>query len=220
MEFQRARGARASHTNAACSGARTRDIDAQIASAAAELRSATHVMITIGGNDAGFGDLVFQCLVTRDRSDCEDAVEDAIDLLPELRGRLRANLDAIAAAAPDATVAVVGYPLLVGANTYRLPGYEAGNAIRTLGALAAGAYLAEVRDANADDPGRFVYVDLHDVYAGHELAGPEADWIRQIGTSVLRAEWVHPTAVGHRATADHLDGLDGSRRDPTAPGAR
>lgn len=209
VELQSARGARAAHTNAACSGARTRDVDAQIRGAASELRAATHVMISIGGNDAGFGDLVFQCLVTRDRRDCESAVEDATDLLPELRARLRSNLDAIAAAAPDATVAVVGYPLLVGANRYRLPGYEAGNAIRTLGALAAGAYLAEVRAANAGDPGRFVYVDLHGVYAGHELAGPRADWIRQIGTSVLRAEWVHPTAAGHRATAAHLDALEG-----------
>jgi lysophospholipase L1-like esterase len=209
VELQRARGVQASHTNAACSGARTRDVGAQIQGAAAELRAATHVMISIGGNDAGFGNLVFQCLLTRDRRDCEEAVEDATDMLPELRTRLRANLDAIAAAAPDATIAVVGYPLLVGANTYRLPGYEAGNAIRTLGALAAGAYLAEVRSANAADPGRFVYVDLHGVYAGHELGGPRADWIRQIGTSVLRAEWVHPTAAGHRATAAHLDGLDG-----------
>ncbi len=220
VDLQARRGAGATHTNAACSGARTRDIDAQIADASAELRRATHVMISIGGNDAGFGDLVFQCLVTRDRRDCEDAVEDATDLLPELRTRLRANLDAIALAAPDATIAVVGYPLLVGANTYRLPGYEAGNAIRTLGALAAGAYLAEVRAVNAGDPGRALYVDLHDVYAGHELGGPRADWIRQIATSVLRAEWVHPDATGHRATATHLDGLTGfaERRLRIGPG--
>lgn len=220
VDLQIARGAQASHTNAACSGARTRDIDAQIRAAATQLGSATHVLVSIGGNDAGFGNLVFQCLLTRDRGDCEEAVEDAIDLLPQLRERLRANLDAIAAAAPGATIAVVGYPLLVGANTYRLPGYEAGNAIRTLGALAAGAYLAEVRAANAGDPGRFVSVDLHDVYEGHELGGSRSDWIRRIGTSVVRAEWVHPTAAGHRATAEHLDALTGfaAPRLRTAPG--
>jgi hypothetical protein len=89
----------------ACSGAKTSDL---LATQLQALSSATTlVTMTIGGNDIGFSNLIYQCTL----SDCSAALDAA-------RAGLDATLDtpldnvfnAVRAKAPNAKIIVLGYP--------------------------------------------------------------------------------------------------------------
>ncbi len=94
----------------ACGGATTADVlDRQLASFPADTRLVT---ITIGGNDAGFIDVIGSCLLGSPSS-CSTRVGRAERFVrTRLTARLRRVYDAIGDRAPDATVVVAGYPRL------------------------------------------------------------------------------------------------------------
>jgi lysophospholipase L1-like esterase len=89
----------------ACSGARTSDLLATQLPAVTD--TTTLVTMTIGGNDIGFANLIYQCTL----SDCSAAL-DATQA--NLEASLGSSLDSVYAAvksrAPFATVIVLGYP--------------------------------------------------------------------------------------------------------------
>jgi len=92
-------------TFAACQGAVTSDV---VESQVGALSAATkYVTITIGGNDIGFANLVISCTL----GDCTSTIASSN---AQIAGQLPAKLDAAYAAirsrAPNATVAVLGYP--------------------------------------------------------------------------------------------------------------
>jgi lysophospholipase L1-like esterase len=89
----------------ACSGAKTSDLLATQLPAVTD--TTTLVTMTIGGNDIGFANLIYQCTL----SDCSAAL-DATQA--NLEASLGSSLDSVYAAvtsrAPFATVIVLGYP--------------------------------------------------------------------------------------------------------------
>src|SRR5829696_4972632 len=93
----------------ACSGARISDVTNTQLSA---LTTATnYVTISVGGNDAGFADVLTECAMPGWASNCNGAIDRA---QAYVNGSLPAQLgtlySAIRARAPYAKVVVVGYP--------------------------------------------------------------------------------------------------------------
>ena len=93
-------------TFAACSGAKTSNL---LATQMQAVTSATTlVTMTIGGNDIGFANLIYQCTL----SNCSAALDST---RANLETKLGAPLDTVyttvkARAAPGATIIVLGYP--------------------------------------------------------------------------------------------------------------
>lgn len=92
----------------ACSGARTGDV---LAGQLGPLSSSTGlVSISIGGNDAGFADVMTTCVLESDSS-CLSRVATARAYVDQtLPGNLDSVYSAIRTKAPNAHVVVIGYP--------------------------------------------------------------------------------------------------------------
>lgn len=179
----------ASFTFAACAGASTADvIDKQLG----RLGSATSlVSITVGGNDAGFADVMSTCLL-HFQATCLNRIAQARGYVDKtLPGRLDAAYAAIRARAPHAHVIVVGYP-----RFYKVPG----DCLLGLGDTARGAIDAAADDLDgviakrAADHG-FAFADVRHSFAGHELCSG-SPWLHSL--TIPLEESYHPTAAGQR----------------------
>ena len=93
----------------ACSGATVSTVTSSQLSA---LTAATnYVTISVGGNDAGFADVLTECALPWWASDCNGAIDDAQAFINNtLPGRLSTLYASIRSRAPSAKVVVVGYP--------------------------------------------------------------------------------------------------------------
>ncbi|WP_249138797.1 SGNH/GDSL hydrolase family protein [Phycicoccus avicenniae] len=93
----------------ACSGAVVADVRA--AQLPALSSSTAYVTVSVGGNDAGFADVLTECAQPGWMSDCYGAIDDARAFIDTtLPARLDALYADIRARAPQARVTVVGYP--------------------------------------------------------------------------------------------------------------
>jgi lysophospholipase L1-like esterase len=184
-------------TFAACSGAKTGDV---LAGQLGGLSSSTDlVTITIGGNDTGWAGVVQQCAYpypwtcTREIDAAEAFVRDV------LPGRLHEVYDAIEAAAPNADVIVVGYPLLFNG--------EQCNAITRI-SPAEQAALNDATDLLGDVIGTaarahgFQYADVRAAFDGHAVCD-DAEWIN--GLSYPIRESYHPNKAGQTGYFDVVD---------------
>jgi lysophospholipase L1-like esterase len=123
------------------------------------------VTITIGGNDAGFVDVVASCLLGSPGK-CSDRVARAERFVREgLPGRLRRVYDAIRRRAPDATVVVAGYPRLLARRPWC---YDVGDVddgeqrrLNEASDLLARTTAAEVRRHSG-----FRFVDVRQAFEG------------------------------------------------------
>lgn len=152
----------------ACSGAVTSDVlNNQVSSLSA---STSLVTISIGGNDAGFVDVITTCTLNSD-STCANRVEQGKTFA---RNTLPARLDnvyqAIKQRSPSARVVVLGYP-----RFYKVPGScNVGLSDTKRAAINSGAdVLAEVTAQRAAAAG-FRFVDVRGAWAGHEICS--GDW--------------------------------------------
>ena len=215
---------RAAVVDVSCSGAVVADLtrargQSRPAQVAAVDRTADVVVLTIGGNDVGFGSIVFQCFLFQTgtaEGGCADSVSRAQALLPRLRTDLTAALTQVRSRMrPDAVLVLRSYPLLAPDRPLvQQGGYDANKGLRALGA-AGTAMQHEVVDAvRTSGPGRGrTYLDTSatTVFAGHELgakpaAGAAADpWFVGFDTKGgQRAEVYHPNAAGWSAWGDSL----------------
>jgi lysophospholipase L1-like esterase len=172
----------------ACGGAVTADVLNEQVSALST--TTTLVTITIGGNDAGFVNVISSCRFGSDAS-CRTAVNDAKNFATStLPGRLDATYAAIRNRAPNARLIVLGYPRL----------FETGSC----GLLAMSTYkrtilneaadvLATVTAARAAAAGA-TFVDTRPYFAGHGVCGANP-WIRDVSGLI---EAYHPNADGYR----------------------
>ncbi|WP_258174622.1 SGNH/GDSL hydrolase family protein [Actinopolyspora mortivallis] len=171
----------------ACAGAKTEGVRTEQVTALSE--STDVVTVSVGGNDAGFGPVVTTC-ATQDEQSCDQAISEAetyiVEQLPEL---LDDTYDAIAAAAPSARVAVVGYPRL----------FETGPCLSPLTSFErqrlneAADTLNRVTGERARGAG-FSFVDVTEEFTGHGVCGAQP-WIN--GLSYPTEESYHPNAAGH-----------------------
>jgi lysophospholipase L1-like esterase len=170
----------------ACGGAVTADVrNNQLGTLNANTDLVT---ITIGGNDVGFADTVFSCVLGSDTS-CVNAVNNGINAAnTTLPGRLDATYAAIRSRAPNAVLIVLGYPRLVEPNGNCLS--SAKRAALNRGADALHAVIA----ARASAAGAR-YVDARTRFAGHGACGA-SPWINRFSIFAI-AESFHPNAAGY-----------------------
>jgi lysophospholipase L1-like esterase len=195
------------------------------------------VTVTIGGNDARFSDVLSACaetdnLLTTDGNGCSSTgyymkrasngvtdpqplYETEQTVIKDLQAHLVGVYNAIAAAAPNAMIVVVGYPRL-------FPGDQAPTApcapdaavdfpipdvawLNQMGDLLDQTISQAVTAVNAQT-GRVFYIDPNSAFEGHRVCD-SAPWINGIvneetstsGTSTPGIDSFHPNAFGQAA---------------------
>ncbi|WP_200303629.1 SGNH/GDSL hydrolase family protein [Streptomyces adelaidensis] len=171
----------------ACSGARTGDV---LAGQLGPLGASTGlVSISVGGNDAGFADVMTTCVLQSD-SACLSRIDTAKTYVDStLPGQLDKVYSAISAKAPAAHVVVLGYP-----RFYQLGGTCPGLSQAKRSAINDAAdHLNTAVAKRAADHG-FTFGDVRSAFTGHELCSGSA-WLHSL--NVLNVgESYHPKAAG------------------------
>ncbi|MFF7205004.1 MULTISPECIES: SGNH/GDSL hydrolase family protein [unclassified Streptomyces] len=172
----------------ACSGARTGDV---LSGQLAPLNSATDlVSITIGGNDAGFSDVMTTC-VLQSEATCINRINQARAYVnTTLPGQLDSVYTAISSRAPSAQVVVLGYP-----RFYKLGGScLAGLSENERSAINSAAdYLNAAIAKRAANHG-YDFADVVPAFTGHEICSGSA-WLHSVNWLNI-GESYHPTAAG------------------------
>ncbi|MDQ0094657.1 GDSL-type esterase/lipase family protein [Paeniglutamicibacter psychrophenolicus] len=97
--------------DAACAGMTTTQIAAVIPAIAPYLSTADLTTLTLGGNNLGFGQIVFACSTMGSDAACENALEVATAILPAVTSSAHKTLQLLDAATPG-EILVLGYPRL------------------------------------------------------------------------------------------------------------
>lgn len=171
----------------ACLGAKTDNVLSEQLSALSADTSL--VTVSVGGNDAGFTDVMIDCTLSDDAG-CESRIAEAKAFATEeLPGKLDDVYSQISAKAPNAKVVVVGYP-----RFYEIGGScDGGLSDVKRTAINSGAdTLAEVTSTRASAAG-FSFVDVRSAFSGHEICSADW-WLRSVTVPV--DESYHPTAAG------------------------
>lgn len=175
------------------------------------------VLITIGGNNLKFDNIVKQCFVLgmRHPNDCREAVENANSFLgnpPDFEGDLKTKLIEMFAEirmkSPDVKIVYVSYPHLLLDAEYKLvegfaTPYDAATELRALAISGDEMQRAAVAKANANAGEEYIifYDGTKELFDGHEpdssvLSRNPDRWIHEFETRIP-AEWYHPNALGH-----------------------
>ena len=223
----------ASVVDVSCSGAVTADLvnargESRPAQADAVDATADVVVLTMGGNDVGFGALVVQCFLLRSgtaEGGCADAVERAEDQLATLRADLTRALTTVRERMrPDAVLVLRSYPFLAPDRPLvEQGGYDANRAVRALGRAGTAMQQEVVEAVRTSGPGRertHLDTSAETVFAGHEPGLPTAagtSWFVCFGTRGARqGEVFHPSPEGWRAWGDALVAFLAGREQPPA----
>lgn len=172
----------------ACSGARTGDV---LSGQLAPLNSGTDlVSITIGGNDAGFSDVMTTC-VLQSESTCVNRVNQAKAYVDStLPGLLDQVYNAISSRSPAAHVVVLGYPRFYKLNGTCTTGLTEGERSAINGAAD---HLNTAIAKRAADHG-FTFASVAGTFTGHEICSGNA-WLHSVNWLNI-GESYHPTAAG------------------------
>ncbi|WP_327366500.1 SGNH/GDSL hydrolase family protein [Streptomyces sp. NBC_01217] len=172
----------------ACSGARTGDVTA---GQLGPLSSSTDlVSISIGGNDAGFADVMTTCVISSEAT-CLSRIATARSYVDTtLPGNLDSVYSAIRAKAPSARVVVIGYPRFYKIGGSCIVGLS--DKVRTA-INGAADYLNTATAKRAADHG-FTFADVTGRFTGHEICSGDA-WLHSVNWLNI-GESYHPTAAG------------------------
>lgn len=177
-------------TFVACQGAVTDDVvSTQVNALTADT---DYVSITIGGNDVGFANLIFNCAGSFSFN-CENATNDTkAKITNELPAKLDRTYAAIRAKAPNATVVVLGYPRLFGKSL----ACAAANGITAQEAVWANevADLLDTTIAGRAAAAGFTYQSMIRSFAGHDVCA-STPYVN--GKSWSIADGYHPTRAGY-----------------------
>ncbi len=173
----------------ACSGARIADVTAtQLPAVTA---TTGFVTISVGGNDAGFADVLTTCALPWWASNCDKAINGAQSYVnTSLPTQLASLYAAIRAQAPSARVVVVGYPRIFNgedcnAATWFSPAEET--------RLNQTADLINSRTAAAAAAAGFAFADPTSPFVGHAVCD-SPEWLN--GLSYPISESYHPNRSG------------------------
>jgi lysophospholipase L1-like esterase len=174
-------------TFVACSGAKTSDLLAKQVQAVTS--ATTLVTMTIGGNDIGFANLIYQCTV----GDCSAALDNTTaNLESTLGGALDQVFSTVKSrAAPNARIIVLGYPrVFSGASCFGTLGITSTEETK---ANALAVALDKVIGAHASADG-VTYVSALGQFLGHAVCSfsPYLNGLNLFNTG----ESYHPTRSG------------------------
>ncbi|MFI6424712.1 SGNH/GDSL hydrolase family protein [Promicromonospora sp. NPDC050880] len=174
----------------ACSGAVVADVQNTQLSA---LSSSTRfVTISVGGNDAGFADVLTECALPAWASDCAGAVAGARSFINgTLPGRLSAVYGAIRTRAPNAKVVVVGYPKIFMGEDCNLATFFSPE---DQTALNNAVVLINSVTSSAASARGFTFVNPVSRFTGHAVCD-STEWINGFSNPVQ--ESYHPNRLGH-----------------------
>ncbi len=176
----------------ACSGATTADVSALQLSAVDS--TAAYVSLTVGGNDAGFADVLTECAKPSWASNCNGAIDKAVGIIDKvLPAKLASLYSAVRSRAPRATVVVAGYPRIFNgedcnAMTWFSPTEES--------RLNATADRLNSRIATAAQAAGIRYSSPTAAFVGHAVCD-EPEWINGLSYPVV--ESYHPNRLGQSA---------------------
>jgi lysophospholipase L1-like esterase len=175
-------------TFVACSGAKTADVlNNQVSSVTTDTRFVT---ITIGGNDAGFSDVITQCALPWPWT-CDSDITNAQNFIRyTLPGRLDNVYNAIRNRAPTATVIVLGYPRLFMGVDCNAGTFFSSSEMTKLNQTAD--LLRDVTSARAAAHG-FVFKDAIPPFTGHAVCS-STEWLNGLSNPVT--ESYHPNRTG------------------------
>ncbi|MET9684427.1 SGNH/GDSL hydrolase family protein [Streptomyces coeruleorubidus] len=171
----------------ACSGARTGDV---LSGQLGPLSSATGlVSLSVGGNDAGFADVMTTC-VTQSDSACISRINTARAYVDStLPGKLDSVYSAIRSKAPNAHVVVLGYPRFYKLGTTCLGLSEA----KRKAINDASDHLNTAIAKRAANHG-FTFGDVRQAFTGHEICSGDS-WLHSVNWLNI-GESYHPKAPG------------------------
>jgi hypothetical protein len=183
----------------ACSGARTGDV---LAGQLGPLGSATGlVSISVGGNDAGFADVMTTCVLQSDSSCLARVATARAYVESTLPGRLDSVYSAIRAKAPNARVVVIGYP-----RFYKLGTSCVGLSEAKRKAINDASDLLNTTIAKRAADHGFTFGDVRGRFTGHEICSGSS-WLHSVNWLNI-GESYHPTAAGQ--SGGYLPVLDGA----------
>jgi lysophospholipase L1-like esterase len=175
----------------ACGGATTSTLmSTQISS----VTSATSlVSVSIGGNDAGFGDVIVECAKPSWLSNCAGRVTTAQNFIRNtLPGRLNSVYSAIKnQAAATAKVAVLGYPRIFMGEDCNAGTFFSADDMNRLNATAD--LLRDTIRARAQAYG-LTFKDAIPSFTGHAVCS-STEWLNGLSNPV--GESYHPNRTGH-----------------------
>lgn len=201
-------------TNVACSGATTSDFFASQHGQPPQSNAVNDgyglILLTVGGDDVDFADIVKQCLVYgfRDGRKCDSYLSGAEQLLDNgsIQARVRHVLSAIRErASPAATIALLGYPYLERDKSFTLPyphhrPVAVGRRLRALEDKGDSIQQRVINALNAEDhTDSFVFVKTKRLFAGHELSAGEPapnSWFVSPYSTASYTTWYHPDPTG------------------------
>jgi lysophospholipase L1-like esterase len=187
VKIANARGYPLKHV--ACSGARIPDVRNNQLSA---LSSATGlVTISIGGNDAGFSNVITECAKPWPYT-CWGKIDTAQSFIQNtLPGQLDSLYNDIRARAPNAHVVVVGYPRIFNGEECNLGARISSGEQAELNDTAN--LLSNTISAAAAAHG-FDYVDPRGAFTGHAVCD-DVEWVNGLSNPI--EESYHPNRNGH-----------------------
>ncbi len=167
------------------------------------------VMMTIGGNDLGFDDIIKSCFaaVLRSAEDCRSKINEAKNGMGDLERNTRNILSSLnSRLRPDAKIVLLGYPLLALNNNENLSGFPVAKEVRKLG-LEGNSRQKKIVDAYNKSIGqeKVIFIDsIPQRFSGHE---PDASifrknhdrWIHEFfePSAFNMNSWYHPNFFGH-----------------------
>lgn len=174
----------------ACSGATVRDVtDLQLGALGPDT---AYVSISVGGNDAGFADVLTECAKPAWASNCHRAIDRARMIVTgELPRSLATLYSTIRSQAPQAQVVVAGYPRIFnGEDCDWFTWFSPSEQTR----LNAMADLLNSKSATAANGAGLDFADPTPAFVGHAVCD-DPEWVN--GLSFPVPESYHPNRVGH-----------------------
>ncbi|GAA1477287.1 hypothetical protein GCM10009623_17330 [Nocardioides aestuarii] len=174
----------------ACSGATVADVTKTQLSALSA--STAYVTISVGGNDAGFADVLTECALPWWAGDCNGAIDDAQAFVRNtLPARLATLYSSIRTKAPNAKVVVVGYPrIFMGEDCNALTWFSPAEESR----LNQTADLLNSRTQTAASNRGFSFANPTNRFLGHAVCD-DPEWINGLSNPI--SESYHPNKPGH-----------------------
>jgi lysophospholipase L1-like esterase len=174
----------------ACSGARIPDVTSSQLGALSAATS--YVSISVGGNDAGFSDVLTECAKPGWMSSCNGAIDKAQAYISgTLPGALGTLYSAIRSQAPNAKVVVVGYPRIFdGEDCNALTWFSPAEESR----LNATADLLDSRAAAVAAAKGFAFANPAPRFVGHAVCD-SVEWLNGLSSPIT--ESYHPNRLGH-----------------------
>lgn len=161
------------------------------------------VSMTAGANDVGVTGVLVTCL-TQLSSACLAAIQGSAAYFPEMQADLVARLREIRAAAPNAKIAVLGYPRLFDPA---IPFGQADPLVLNSIDSAVGSLNSAIQGAVAASGTGALFIDVSQSFVGHEVNSADS-WIffapptvSSTGSLVFDPRNFHPNKEGHRAYA-------------------